>query len=67
MNVDSGHIQKVRFIGDYLGLKDVKTIEDRLVNIRFNRSDVDSVLSNYDLKSYFGNITKGEILSLMFE
>lgn len=67
MNVDSGHIQKVRFIGDYLGLKDVKTIEDRLVNIRFNRSDVDSVLSNYDLKSYFGNITKEEILSLMFE
>lgn len=67
MNVDNGYIQNVRFIGDYLGLKDVKTIEDRLIKTRFNRLDVDAILCNYDLKSYFGNITKDEILSLMFE
>lgn len=67
MNVDSGHIQTMRFMGDYLGLKDVGVIEERLKNVRFNRSDVDVILSDYDLKIYFGLISKEEILSLMFD
>lgn len=67
MLVDSGHIQQVRFMGDYLGLKDVEIIEDRLKNIRFNRSDVDAILSSYDLNIYFGKISKNEILTLMFD
>ncbi len=67
MLVDSGHIQQVRFMGDYLGLKDVEIIEERLRNVRFNRSDVDAILSGYDLNIYFGKISKNEILTLMFD
>lgn len=67
MNVENGHIKDVRFIGDYLGLKDVKNIEDRLINVRFSQTDIDVILNDYDLKIYFGSITKEEILSLMFE
>lgn len=67
MNVDSGHIKEIRFMGDFLGLKDVSVIEKRLENARFDRLDIDAILSNYDLKIYFGLITKEEILSLMFE
>ncbi len=67
MNVDSGYIKEIRFMGDFLGLKDVSVIEKRLENARFDRLDIDAILSNYDLKIYFGLITKEEILSLMFE
>lgn len=67
MDVSEGHIQHVRFIGDYLGLEDVAEVEQRLQGVRFNRVDVDGVLSTFTLSQYFGTITKDEILSLMFE
>jgi lipoate---protein ligase len=66
-DVEHGHLQSIRFMGDYLGLKDVDSIEARLKNVRFHRADVDHILNDYDLTTYFGNITKEEILSLMFD
>jgi len=66
-DVENGHIQFIRFVGDYLGLKDVNVLEARLKNIRFHRKDVNHVLSDHDLEMYFNNITKEDILSLMFE
>lgn len=66
INVDKGYIKDLRFIGDFLGLKDVKVIEDRLKNVRFTVSDVEDVLDNFDLNIYFGLISKEEILALMF-
>lgn len=67
MDVDNGHIRSVRFAGDFLGLKDVEVIEERLKNVRFNESDVSGILSLFDLNTYFGKISKEEILSLIFE
>lgn len=67
MNVVEGKITSVRFIGDYLGLEDVSEVEGRLIGARFNRSDVDAILSQIDLKKYFGLIEKNEILELMFD
>jgi lipoate-protein ligase A len=66
-DIKHGHIQSIRFIGDYLGLMDVNVIEKRLMNIRFNKADVDHMLRDYDLRTYFGEITKEEIMSLMFD
>ncbi|NLY62284.1 MAG: lipoate--protein ligase [Erysipelothrix sp.] len=67
LTVDNGNIEEVRFFGDYLGVKDVSVIEERLKNTRFKLSDVESILDTFDLKLYFGSITKEEILSLIFE
>ena len=67
LTVDNGNIEEVRFFGDYLGVKDVSVIEERLKNTRFKLSDVESILDTFDLKLYFGSITKDEILSLIFE
>lgn len=67
LNVEKGYIKELRFFGDFLGLKDVSTIEDRLSNVRFSKKDIAEVLDNFDLKIYFGSISKDEILSLMFD
>lgn len=67
LNVEKGYIKELRFFGDFLGLKDVSVIEDRLSNVRFSKGDVEEVLDNFDLKIYFGSISKDEILSLMFD
>lgn len=67
MDVENAHIRSIRFIGDYLGLKDVADIEKRLENVRFKQSDVQAILNEFNLKTYFGKITQEEILSLIFE
>lgn len=61
-----GNIESIRFMGDYLGLKDIKSLEDKLIGIRFNEEEVGAVLDESDLKSYFGNISKEEVLSVIF-
>ncbi|MDO9593282.1 MAG: lipoate--protein ligase [Erysipelotrichaceae bacterium] len=66
-DVRHGQIQSIHFSGDYLGLNDVNVIEARLRNVRFLRADVEHILGDYDLSMYFNDISKGEILSLMFD
>lgn len=66
-NVERGYIQSIRFIRNDLRLNEVNELEERLMNIRFYRSDINLALSDCDLKQYFDEITKDEILSLMFD
>lgn len=67
VKVEQGHIEDIRFYGDYLGVMDVKDIEDRLINTRFKITDVSAILDLFDVSLYFGNITKEEILTLIFD
>jgi lipoate---protein ligase len=61
-----GHIDSIRFMGDYLGLEDVSYVEERLIGTRFDELDVFRVLSSLDLRLYFGSISVDELLSVIF-
>lgn len=68
MDVDKGSVIKsVRFLGDYLGLSDVSHVEEALLGVRYDRKDIDEVLSKLPIKEYFGGITQDEILDLIFD
>ena len=67
MNVENGRIESVRFQGDYLGISDVADIEQRLIGVRFNIDDVSHVLSEFNLKEYFGTEALNDIIALMFD
>ena len=67
VNVNNGMITEIRFLGDYLGIKDVFDIEFALVGKNFNESKVKGVLEKYNLKEYFGVITENELLSVLFD
>lgn len=67
IDAEEGKIKNVRFMGDYLGLEDVAHVEARLAGARFKREDVDAILSTIDLRTYFGSITKDELLSVIFD
>lgn len=66
MEVNEGMIESIRFMGDYLGLRDVAEVEEKLVGVRFKTSDVVQVLSEFNLKLYFGGIGLDEIISVIF-
>ncbi|MDE8150185.1 lipoate protein ligase C-terminal domain-containing protein, partial [Erysipelothrix rhusiopathiae] len=47
-----------------ISFNDIADVEGRLQGTRFKQSDVDAVLSEMDLRKYFGIITKEELLEL---
>jgi len=67
IDAEEGKIKNIRFMGDYLGLEDVAHVEKRLAGARFKRDDVEAILSTIDLRTYFGSITKEELLSVIFD
>lgn len=65
-DVEKGFIKSIRFLGDYLGLEGVQGIEDALVGVKFDIHEVSTILDQFELKLYFGAITKEELLSVIF-
>jgi len=60
---EHGCITAIRFFGDYLSLQPLDTLEEMLKGCHFDKEEIADVLPD-DLKSYFGSISKEEILSL---
>ncbi|WP_027123846.1 lipoate--protein ligase [Mycoplasmoides pirum] len=65
--VKNGLIKKINFIGDFLSVKDINDLEEKFVNKKYNIQQVNLILSQFDLKDYFGQISKNEILTVMFD
>ena len=64
--VEEGQIRAIRLQGDYLGLNDVIAVEEALIGVRYQQEDVAAILDTFILPSYFGTITKEELLSILF-
>ncbi|HHY42140.1 MAG TPA: lipoate--protein ligase [Thermoanaerobacterales bacterium] len=64
MNVKDGIISDIKFYGDFMSIRDVPEVEEKLRGQRFKQEDIKDVLSKIDVKEYFGFISLEEILSL---
>jgi len=64
MSVKDGKISDIKFFGDFMSIRDVSEAERKLVGQKFNQADIKAVLSQIDIKEYFGFISLEEILSL---
>jgi lipoate---protein ligase len=68
MNIDAenGIIKHVKIFGDFFNEKDIEEIEESLKNIPHDESAIRDSLNQFDIDSYFRNITTDELLSAMF-
>ncbi len=57
LDVKDGHIQTIKFYGDFLGHGELTDIENALLNIRYKQDAILDALKNIDLKNYFGSIS----------
>ena len=64
MNVRDGIITDIRFYGDFMSIRDVSELEEKLKGQKFKQGDIKEVLSQIDIKEYFGFISLEELLSL---
>ncbi|SYV94766.1 Lipoate-protein ligase A [Mycoplasmoides gallisepticum] len=60
-------IKQIKFNGDFLSVKQIEEIEEKLQNTKFDYQSFSQVLDQFDLPLYLGTITKEELLSLLFD
>ncbi|MER2225867.1 MAG: lipoate--protein ligase [Carnobacterium sp.] len=66
MNVDKGFIQDIRIYGDFFGLGDISDVEEKLNGVKYDAASISEALDETDIKKYFGNITKEELVHLIY-
>ncbi|ANZ99645.1 lipoate--protein ligase [Carnobacterium divergens] len=66
MNVENGFLKEVRIFGDFFGLGEISDVEKMLENVKYERSAINDVLDKVDIKRYFGNIEKEDLLNLIY-
>lgn len=64
--VESGVIREIAFYGDFLATRPMAPLTKALIGCAFRREEVAAVLNRFDLSSLFGDITKDEILDVLF-
>lgn len=65
IDVQEGRIAAVRFLGDYIGRREVSELEQRLAGVRYDAPSVEAALAGVDLEEYFGAIEPAEVLALL--
>ncbi|WP_034550781.1 lipoate--protein ligase [Carnobacterium funditum] len=66
LNVEKGRIQNVRIYGDFFGLGEISDVEEKLKNIKYEQDAIEEIFSEIDIQKYFGNITKEELINLIY-
>ena len=66
LEVNKGIIDHCKIYGDFFGVGEVKDIEERLTNVKYERASLEKALEDLDIKHYFGNITKEDFIQLIY-
>ena len=59
-----GKIEKAKIFGDFFASNPIEEFEEMLIGKNHDFAELDEFFSTIDLTSYFGKVTKAEILSL---
>ncbi len=66
MEVSKGTIQDCVIFGDFFGVGDVAEIQEKLKGIRYDRESIECALLDVNVKHYFGNVEKEDLLNLIY-
>ncbi len=64
--VTRGVIKNCKIYGDFFGAGNVADIENRLVGIRYDRTELEKALEETPIKHYFGNVSREDFLHLIY-
>ncbi|MEZ7196040.1 lipoate--protein ligase [Pseudodesulfovibrio karagichevae] len=64
--VKKGRILKARLFGDYFGVRDVDSLEERLIGSRHERGELEARLADVELDEYLHDVTLPVLLNCLF-
>jgi lipoate-protein ligase A len=65
IDVKNGHIESIKFFGDFLTHGEPSEVEKALLGIRYEQQDINQALTNIDLSANLGNITTDEFAKFL--
>lgn len=65
LQIEEGHIEHIRLFGDYFGTYDVAELEEQLIGVRYDETELQRVLADIDLTRYFGAITREQFIDVL--
>lgn len=65
LGIEQGRIAAIRFYGDFLSLRDLSDVEERLQGLPYRRDEIELALRKIDLKDYFGDIGLEDLLEVI--
>ncbi|SFB96013.1 lipoate-protein ligase A [Bacillus sp. OV322] len=66
LEVNKGIIEDCKIYGDFFGVGDVQDLEERLKGIRYEKAAIESALDDIQVSHYFGNISKEDLINLIY-
>ncbi|WP_230504009.1 lipoate--protein ligase [Sutcliffiella rhizosphaerae] len=66
LDVNKGKIENAKIYGDFFGVGNVTEIETLLSGTKYEKAEITGILKEVDVKHYFGNITKEELINLIY-
>ena len=65
--VEHGVITSIKFYGDFFGVMDVEDIAKKLVGVKYQKEDIQKVLEQIDINSYFLGATLEEVIDILVD
>ncbi|WP_456271881.1 lipoate--protein ligase [Bacillus sp. AK031] len=66
LDVNKGIIEQCKIFGDFFGVGDVSEIENKLTGLKYEKAEVEHALEGVEIQHYFGNVTKEDIVNLLY-
>ncbi|ART78558.1 lipoate--protein ligase [Sutcliffiella horikoshii] len=66
LDVTKGKIENCKIYGDFFGVGDVSEVENLLSGVKYEKAKISQALEGIDVKHYFGNITRDELIDLIY-
>lgn len=66
LDVTKGKIENCKIYGDFFGVGDVSEVENLLSGVKYEKAEISQALEGLDVKHYFGNITRDELIDLIY-
>ena len=64
--VEKGHIKDFKIFGDFFGKEPVENLEQLLIGSRYEQADILDLMKDVEIKEFFGDISKGDFLELIY-
>ncbi|TYS65790.1 lipoate--protein ligase [Sutcliffiella horikoshii] len=66
LDVTKGKIENCKIYGDFFGVGDVSEVENLLSGVKYEKAEISQALEGIDVKHYFGNISRDELIDLIY-
>ncbi|MFC7321165.1 lipoate--protein ligase [Halobacillus campisalis] len=66
LDVEKGCIRNVKIFGDFFGVGDISEVEEKLIDVRYDRQSISAALEDIDISHYLGKISKEAFLDIIY-